>query len=285
LAAVVYDLIACKMPQLFVDTAVLPLFRKWARNLLGAADLVCTISEHSRRDIYSFAQECDLPPPPVEVFRLGDGSLADATPVEFDQVAGLTRADRFALMVCTLEVRKNHLLAYQAWRRLLETRGPAGLPRLVLAGSPGWLTGDLLAQLRHDPLTRQHVLLVHGAGDAELAWLYRHCLFTLYPSHYEGWGLPVAESLAFGKLCIASDSSSIPEVGGDLVDYHDPLDGPGLVRLLERAVFDDAYRAARERQVRACYRKTTWEGSARMLLALLEKHFGRLAVRTGMERG
>ena len=58
--------------------------------------------------------------------------------------------------------------------------------------------------------------------DADLKVLYEGCLFTLFPSFYEGWGLPVTESLAFGKPCIASNRSSIPEAGGKLARYIDP---------------------------------------------------------------
>ena len=54
--------------------------------------------------------------------------------------------------------------------------------------------------------------------------MYERCLFTVYPSLYEGWGLPIAESLKNGKFVLASSSSSIPEVGGSYVEYLDPWD-------------------------------------------------------------
>ena len=60
--------------------------------------------------------------------------------------------------------------------------------------------------------------------DTELSDLYRGALFTVYPSFYEGWGLPVAESLAFGKFCLASTAPSLREVGKDWIEYLDPHD-------------------------------------------------------------
>jgi glycosyltransferase involved in cell wall biosynthesis len=171
-------------------------------------------------------------------------------------------------------VRKNHQLSYHVWRRLVEKHGRERVPRLALVGRPGWLTGDLLTQMRSDPLTRDHILLLHDVRDAELAWLYRHCLFTLYPSLYEGWGLPVAESLAAGKYCIASNSSSIPEIAGSLIDYHDPHDSAGCLSLVERALFDGTFLRKREEQIRAGYRITSWRACAAQVLDRIRRHTG-----------
>jgi glycosyltransferase involved in cell wall biosynthesis len=63
---------------------------------------------------------------------------------------------------------------------------------------------------------------LHDVTDAELDLLYRKCMFTTFPSFAEGWGLPVGESLAHGKITICSPVGGIPEVGGELLDYIDP---------------------------------------------------------------
>jgi glycosyltransferase involved in cell wall biosynthesis len=178
------------------------------------------------------------------------------------------------LLVSTIEVRKNHALVYQAWRRLLQRHGPAVVPKLVFAGSVGWMSGDLIAQLENDPSTRGHISIISGTSDGDLAWLYRHCLFTLYPSLYEGWGLPVAEGLAFGKACLASDTSAVPEIAGDMVDYHDPHDLVGYVSLLERLIFDPDYRAERERRVRERFRRTHWTDTVLQMTAAADVLFG-----------
>jgi glycosyltransferase involved in cell wall biosynthesis len=64
--------------------------------------------------------------------------------------------------------------------------------------------------------------VLENVSDAQLALLYSACYFTVFPSRAEGYGLPVAESLGAGKLCVASNATSIPEVAGDLADYFDP---------------------------------------------------------------
>jgi glycosyltransferase involved in cell wall biosynthesis len=284
LVTMVYDLIPYKFPHWFVGTEVGPAFRGWATATLCASDLVCAISESTRIDLRAFAEEHAIVPPPVEVIRLGDGDLADVPVPDLDQVAGVAAGEPFVLLVSTIEARKNHALAYQAWRRLIAKHGPAAVPKLLMVGSPGWMTADLVAQIRTDPVTDRHIVLVHGAADAELAWLYRNCLFALYPSHYEGWGLPVAEALAFGKACVASHTSSMPEVGGDLVDYHDPGDLVGYLAVLERMIFDGPYRAAREHRVQAGFRRTTWAECAESILGHLRRHLAGHGVDAGAER-
>jgi glycosyltransferase involved in cell wall biosynthesis len=78
--------------------------------------------------------------------------------------------------------------------------------------------------------------------DAELAFLYQNCLFTVYPSYYEGWGLPIGESLWFRKLVVTSETSSMPEVGGSLVDYVNPYSIQSVLNGVKRALDPDYVR-------------------------------------------
>ncbi len=273
LVTLVYDLIPCKFPQFF-GPGLAPTYRAWVEEVLRHSDLIATISENSRRDLEWFGRMGGLAVPELKVLRLGDDFGTEESPV------ARLEGHPFVLSVGTLEGRKNHYLLYQVWRRLAE-RGTRP-PRLVLAGRPGWLSRDLLAQVQADPLVRGTIVVLSEATDAELAWLYRNCLFTMYPSHYEGWGLPVAESLARGRYCIASGTSSLPEIGGDLVDYHDPLDVPGCCALVERAL-DPAYRAASEERIRSRYHPTTWKACAGRFLGSLQHRFGKFAAKAGYE--
>lgn len=268
LVPLVYDVIPWRLPHFFEPTFA-PLFTSWLTEWFGISDRIVTISENSRLDLLAFAREHRTRVPPIDVIRLGDTDAARPAATVPPALAQLSPPKPFVLVVGTLEVRKNHQTLYQLWRRLLQERG-AGLPRLVLAGQPGWMSNELLIQLLHDPLVRDEVVHLPAATDREMYWLYENCLFTLYPSHYEGWGLPVAESLARGKLCIASNTSSLPEVGGDLIDYHDPLDLFGLKELVTRALNDD-YRGRRETEIRRRYRPTPWADCARSVLALFRQ--------------
>ena len=85
----------------------------------------------------------------------------------------------------------------------------------------------------------------------------------MYPSIYEGWGLPVGESFAHGKYCIASNAASLPEVGGTLVDYFDPLDFMDCYRKVLRAIAEPAYVQQRETLIRSTYQPTAWRDTPR----------------------
>ena len=89
---------------------------------------------------------------------------------------------------------------------------------------------------------RQVVTVIPQATDADLAVLYQNCLFFVYPSLVEGWGLPVGEAAWFGKYSVVSSSSSLPEVCGDLVDYVAPENIDGWLAAIKRAVLEKEYR-------------------------------------------
>eukprot|EP01031_Cornospumella_fuschlensis_P015848 gene15848-19356_t len=135
------------------------------------------------------------------------------------------RGQDYVLCVGTIESRKNHLALFQAWQILLKE----GLepPPLILVGRPGWRVDDLMAQLESTRFLDGRIRLVHGVSDPELEGLYRGCLFTIFPSFTEGWGLPVGESLALGKLCLAAMEGATPEAAGGFaepIDAYSPRD-------------------------------------------------------------
>jgi glycosyltransferase involved in cell wall biosynthesis len=271
LVPLIYDVIPAVLPQMCAP-GLPEVFVPWARRMVEMADLILTISEHSRRDLLALAEAAGLHAPPVAVLRLGD---------ELGQRRGGGRPRSlpgwlqgpFVLSVGTIEVRKNHGLLYHLWRELALARG-AAVPPLLLAGRPGWLTAELLYQAGADPLLRGRLLALPAVTDPELRWLYRHCLFTLYPSHYEGWGLPVAESLAHGKYCVCSDSSSLPEIAPGLVGLHHPLDLPACRALVEQALFAPGFLAGQEGRIRANFRVTPWSHTAGEVLRALREHLG-----------
>src|SRR6266850_1988367 len=116
----------------------------------------------------------------------------------------------------------------------------------------------------------QFVRVVNGPSDQVLAWLYKYCLFSIFPSHVEGWGLPVGESAWFGSLCVASKTSSIPEVCGELMDYVDPADTADITRAVRRLITDRDYLQQRKTLIaRATLRR--WSDVAGDLYDYLEQ--------------
>ena len=145
----------------------------------------------------------------------------------------------YSLFVGTIEARKNHALAFGAWKRLVDRHGRDAVPDLVCIGRLGWHADDFLRAMTETAgLNGKVFVLTSSVPDFELAQFYRHALFSIYPSRYEGWGLPVSESLAFGVPVIAADNSSIREAGGDAAIYVPTSDVDALVRAVETNFLD-----------------------------------------------
>jgi glycosyltransferase involved in cell wall biosynthesis len=254
----IHDLIPWRLPELFIPELV-QRFVAWARDTVNSADRLLVTSACSRDDLLAFTKEFDIRARPITMVRLGRERTSDLNttiPVDLEQMAA-----GFALCVGTVEPRKNHQLLLRTWSRLLQRHDRSVVPTLIWAGREGWMVDELLDELDASNFLDGKLMWLGregGLSDSTLHGLYRACLFTMFPSIYEGWGLPVSESLAHGKFCIASNASSIPEIGGDLVDYHGPEDLEKCLELAERAIFDSNYREAKEERIRREYRMPSW---------------------------
>jgi len=264
----VYDLLPVLFPEWWTPTQQRR-YRAWFEWSGRNAALLLCCSESTRRDALAFFADAQIAAGPVETLLLGD-ELPRALAMQRSD-AGLGVAERpFVLSVSTLEVRKNHRLLFQVWRRLIEKHGPDRIPDLVVVGRRGWLIDDFITELEQSRFLDGKIVWRDRVDDAELARLYATCLFTVYPSLYEGWGLPVAEGMAFGRWCIASSTSSLPEVGGDLAGYFDPFDVPGATAVMERPILDPDFLAEKTRAVRERFVPRSWQSSAAALRERLE---------------
>ena len=272
----VFDLIPLIEPAWFIASLVRD-YRAWFGSLLHSADGYLAISEATRSDLLRIAPEWHAPMlgSAVSVVRLdGDFRHADADAKALDRY-GL-EPGRYVLFVSTLEPRKNHRGAFEAWLNLANTIGEAAMPRLVCVGGRGWLNEELYRLLRKRPHLRRMVRILHGVPDDALATLYEHCLFALYPSFYEGWGLPVSEAMSYGKVPAISRVSSLPEVGGTFAHYFDPVDFKDIAATVLR-LLDADVRTMAEEIIREGYRPRSWQAialdlvtQARMILSRSE---------------
>ena len=171
----------------------------------------------------------------------------------------------FLLFVSTIERRKNHETLYRAYVELIN-QGVVDLPQLLFVGKIGWGVDDLLKDLQLDPRTHSYIQVLNHVTDAELAVLYESALFTLYPSLYEGWGLPIAESLAHGKFCLTSNNSSLPEVGQDYVEYLNAWDVPSWANKIAWYCKNPQALHEKEQRILANYRATSWQDSSKSIL-------------------
>jgi hypothetical protein len=170
------------------------------------------------------------------------------------------------LFVATVEGRKNHLMVFQAWLTLLRRLGRAAVPDLVCVGRSGWRAEAALGLLDNAPDLRGRVHLLQNVADPLLATLYRNCLFTLYNSEYEGWGLPVTESLAAGRPVLAPAHSALLEAGQGGATFFESGSEPELVAKLEALITQPALRAAAEAEIAAAPPRCGWDAVAAQLL-------------------
>jgi glycosyltransferase involved in cell wall biosynthesis len=273
-AALIYDIIPLRRPDWFRRAAVNN-FRGWFTETLLLADWILAISAFTARDVAEYAQEKGISlraaPTPVPLGTgLRNNNAAKRSSAGRAASGRLPAPDSYALIVATIEVRKNHALLFEVWRRLLEDMPAESVPTLVFAGRVGWLVSDLWEQLHNSRFLDGKIIHIESPTDEELEALYDGCLFTVFPSFYEGWGLPVTESLAFGRPCIISKATSLPEAGGSLARYIDPDNATDAYRVIRETLEDQAgLRAWRER-VRREFRPIEWSESAHAVLRLLD---------------
>jgi len=198
-ALLVYDLIPIRRPE-WCDRGLVRVFRAWFDSILPLCDQVFAISRATAADVERFAAERRIvlanPVVPIPIGTTFGVAGGRATAV---RTARLPAPGTYALIVSTIEARKNHLLLFRVWRRMLDEMPGRSIPTLVFAGRIGWLVDDLMRQIANTNNLNGKLVLVENPTDAELVALYEGCRFTLFPSFFEGWGLPVTESLALGK--------------------------------------------------------------------------------------
>jgi glycosyltransferase involved in cell wall biosynthesis len=263
LVAICQDLIPVKYPQFFESRSFVDRFRSYADFLVSDVDLLLAISDSTKADLRDHARRQGGIHGRLETIRLGadfDSAAAPETPADLRNLVPGT----YVLSVSTLQSRKNFELLYRLWQRF-SAQGLPNLPRLVIVGRKGFGSADLLWQISHDPLVQKSITVLHTISDGELSWLYKNCLWTLYPSFYEGWGLPVSESLAHGKYCLASDCASLPEAGEGLIRHLDPLDFRAWQEAIAELVGNPAILAEYEKRIASTYRPLTWLESAKRL--------------------
>jgi glycosyltransferase involved in cell wall biosynthesis len=175
---------------------------------------------------------------------------------------------RYLLCVGTLQPRKNLGRVVEGFARLASAPGMCDV-QLVLAGKRGWLYEDLVAQTGREGLEGR-VLFPGYVDDADLPALYGSALGYIFPSLYEGFGLPVLEAQACGAPVMTSNNSSLPEVAGDAALLVDPNDVDAIAEAMLRLATDETLRAELIERGFQNVKRFSWEKCARETLDVLE---------------
>jgi glycosyltransferase involved in cell wall biosynthesis len=255
----VHDMLPRIMPELFTPNQCAVHAR--IINSVGPRDWVVCVSESTRNDLCRLADVR-----PEQTFVIPPGSSSDRFyPCADPERRAAVRAKygipagRYLLSVATLEPRKNLAFLVRCFARWTRETGAEDLC-LVLAGGQGWKYDAIERVLGEVGELRGRIILTGYVDDQDLAPLYSECLAFVYPSLYEGFGLPVLEAMKCGAAILSSASSSIPEVIGDAGMLVDPRDESAMCQALDRLCGDANLRS--EMSARALQRATEFSWSA-----------------------
>lgn len=240
LAVSVHDVSFKRYPDFFSarDRLLFALLLPWTLRRAGA---VLTISEHARQEImagfpYVADRVVSVPLAPGSQFRpIRDPSLLAAARARY----GLT--EPFWLMVGNLQPRKNVRRVVRALA-LADDSAANRACQLVIVGQAQWRASDVYAEVEQLGL-QERVIFTGYVPDEDLVLLYNAAAAFLYPSLYEGFGLPILEAMACGAPVVCSNVASMPEVAGDAALLIDPTDAEALAMALRRLATEPELRA------------------------------------------
>jgi glycosyltransferase involved in cell wall biosynthesis len=256
LIATVHDLAFLIHPELFPPRWRL-MYRAGLFRIARSADAVIAVSRHTAEDL---ARRGRIPRARVHVVPLAASLPTGTTDVE-ETLTRLKVPSPYVLFVGTLEPRKNVVRLIRAYRRLVARGAPHAL---VLAGPMGWRHQALMKELATEAPGR--IVLTGSTAPADLDALYRGASLFVYPSLYEGFGLPVLEAMGRGAPSVVSIASSLPEVAGEAAVPVDPRSVAGLAEAMERVVNDRDLAARLGAAGRARAAGFSWDQTARRTL-------------------
>jgi glycosyltransferase involved in cell wall biosynthesis len=267
--ATIHDLAFEHLPETFNRRSWMQLRLTVRRTARRAAHII-TVSEYSRRDI---SKTYGIAPKRITV-------TPEAAPPHFKPVADETELEKtrerygisanYLLSLGSIQPRKNLKRLIEAYSRLRTARSASRLPQLVIAGKRGWLDDEVFRAAQQDGLN-ESVKFIGYVPEEDLPALYSGALCFVYPSYFEGFGLPVLEAMQCGAPVIAGNQTSLPEVAGDAALLFDPFDTRALGEAIARVIDRPEYRA--ELRARGLKRAAefSWIATARLTLKAYER--------------
>ena len=244
--------------------------RLTVRRSAHKAAQIISLSEHGRADLVSTYQ---LNPEKVNVIPLAASSYFCRTSDEQElqrvrQTYGIE--GEYILSVGAIQPRKNLSRLIAAYSRLRWANPEGKLPKLVLVGKCAWLYDETLRTIREMGVT-DSVVLTGYVPQADLPPLYSGALCFVYPSYFEGFGLPPLEAMKCGAPVIVGNKTSLPEVVGDAGVLVDPFDVDDIASAIQRVIADPGLRTLLRAQGLERAKLFDWQETARQTLAVYQK--------------
>ncbi len=268
LATTLHDLTTYTVPECHLPSHH-EMEKSFVENVVTRADAVIAISEHTRQDLIRIF---DFPPERVEVIYQGIAdSYFETTPEGAAAVRAKYRLDKpYILHVGTIEPRKNINTLFDAYEKL-----PASLREefpLILVGSIGWADEATIKRVESPP---EGVRYLRYIPEEDLPFLTAGATVCVYPSLYEGFGLPLPQAMATGVPVLTSNVSSLPEVAGDAAVLVDPRSQAEITAGLERLLTSSSLRADLIAKGLKRVERFRWEQSAKQTWDYFERVCGR----------
>lgn len=257
----IHDLIFMRFPELYKQ-ADRKIYLRKIKHAVRAADQIIAISEQSKNDLVDFFK---LDPNKIEVVYqcINPIFFEKASKTELASVRGkFSLPDKFLLTVGTIEARKN-------LKNILKAMEQADiqLPIVVVGKKTKYL--KTIEPLMHQ--FEDKIILLHEVDDFDLSRIYRLATIMIYPSVFEGFGLPVAEAQACGCPVITSNISSMPEAGGDAAHYIQPQNHIEIGQAIDRLLQDEKYRKKLIKKGKANAQRFTPETYAHQLMNIYKR--------------
>src|SRR5262245_30494663 len=269
--ATIHDLAFERMPETFTRRGSFQL-KLTVRRTAKKAARIATVSEYSRRDLLSIYK---LPPEKVVVTYNGVESRftpQPASPNEAEEIRGRFGIARdYLLAVGSLQPRKNLVRLIRAYAKLRSEREDF-TRQLVIVGRKLWLAHEIFDEVKRQRWA-DDVILTGYVADEDLPALYRSARAFVYPSLFEGFGLPPLEAMACGIPVVTSGVSSLPEVTGDAALLIDPNNELALANAMIEIANNEPLRAELREKGIAQAKKFTWRDAAEKTLRLYKEAY------------
>ncbi len=255
----VHDLSYVRVPECF-PTPLLNYLNRAVPSSVAHADLILADAASTQRDLIDVYR---VPREKIKVLYSGvDARFSpDVSEDAKVHVRALTNDKPYLLAVGTLQPRKNYVRLIEAFAHIANSQFAHRNLQLVIAGGRGWMFDEVFGAVERFKV-RSRVLFPSFVPDEDLPALYALASLLVFPSLYEGFGLPIAEAMACGTPVIMSNASSLPEVAGDAALYFNPRDADAMAAAMHRALTEDALRADLRVKGFAQVKKFSWEKAA-----------------------